>query len=292
MRLNLYGLLIALGVLAAVIYMGREAKRLSLPDDLAVDLALWSVPIAVVFARLYYVAFALDTYRGDWLGILRFWEGGLAIYGGIIGGTLGVFLLSRRRKLHFLQLMDLMAPAVILGQAIGRWGNFFNGEAFGFTVSQPGWQFFPIAVFVDGQWHLATFFYESLWNILGFLVLLRLRKRCYEAGYGFVLLCYLLWYALGRMVIEGLRTDSLMLGSLRVSQVLSVALIAIAGFLLLYRMQHILPRLWILMAGLLLLVPVLLGAPAFLIPAYLALAAFVFSALWLFWPKPGEGIKA
>lgn len=128
MSLRIYGLLIALGVLAAVIYMSRESKRLSLPADLAVDVALWAVPPAVVFARLYYVAFTWDYYRAHPLAILRFWEGGLAIYGGVLGGALGVFLLSRRRKLSFALLADLVAPGLLLAQAIGRWGNFFNRE--------------------------------------------------------------------------------------------------------------------------------------------------------------------
>ncbi len=237
MRLNLYGLSIALGILAAVIYMSGEAKRSGLPGDIAVDAALWAVPPAVIFARLYYVAFTWERYRGDLPAIFRIWEGGLAIYGGVIGGALGVLLLSRRRKIPYPALADLIAPGLILAQAIGRWGNFFNGEAFGRPITDPAWQFFPIAVFTDGGWHMAAFFYESLWNLLGFLFLLRLKQRFRQRGRGYVFLWYLIWYGLGRMVIEGLRTDSLMLGPYRVSQLLSIMLVTLPGILMVYRLK-------------------------------------------------------
>lgn len=234
MRLNLYGLTIALGILAAVIYMTREAKRSGLPGDIAVDAALWAVPPAVIFARLYYVAFTWERYRGDLSAILRIWEGGLAIYGGVIGGALGILLLSRRRKIPYSALADLIAPGLILAQAIGRWGNFFNGEAFGRPITDPALQFFPVAVFTDGGWHMAAFFYESLWNLLGFLFLIRLKERFRQKGRGYVFLWYLIWYGLGRMVIEGLRTDSLMLGQFRISQLLSMALVILPGILMVF----------------------------------------------------------
>ena len=237
MTINLYGILIALGVVAAVLYMSREAKRLSLPDETAVDMALWSVPIAVLFSRFYYVAFTWERYRHDFISIFKVWEGGLAIYGGVIGGALGVYALSRYKKLPFLQLLDLVAPGLILGQAIGRWGNFFNGEAFGEAITNPAWQFFPAAVFVEGQWHIATFFYESAFNLLGFFVLLRLRKWSYRRGHGFLLQWYFIWYGLVRLVIEGLRTDSLMWGGVRVSQALSALLAVASGLVMLYRLR-------------------------------------------------------
>ena len=125
-------------------------------------------------------------------------------------------------------LADMTAPSLILGQAIGRWGNYFNGEAYGYEVIDPRWQFFPVAVQVDGTWHMATFFYESVWNMAGFAFLYLNRKRFQQKGYGHVFLWYIVWYGLGRMLIESLRTDSLMLGSLRVSQLLSVVACAVA----------------------------------------------------------------
>lgn len=292
MRFNLYGMLIALGVLGAVIYMGRECKRRSLPHDLAVDIALWAVPLAVVVSRLYYVVFTWERYRYDLLSILRVWEGGLAIYGGVLGGALGVFLLSKRRKLSFALLADLVAPALILGQAIGRWGNFFNGEAYGNLVSNPAWQFFPIAVFTDGQWHLATFFIESIWNLAGFLVLLKLRDQCYARGNGTLFLWYLLWYGLGRMVIEGLRTDSLMLGAMRVSQVLSVLMMAVSGVLLVLRSKLSFLHTISLAAGLCLLVLASVNVSWALIPGYVLMAVFVFNLLFSFSRLQPVGDKA
>ena len=280
MHLNLYGIFIALGVIAAEFYMGREVRRLSLPSDLAVDMALWSVPLAVLFSRIYYVIFTWERYKGDFFSIFRVWEGGLAIYGGVIGGALGVYLLSKRRKIPFFTLTALVAPGLILGQAIGRWGNFFNGEAFGNAVTDPAWQFFPVSVQVGGSWHLATFFYESLWNLAGFGLLLLLRKRTEKKGQGWLFACYLLWYGLGRMMIEGLRTDSLMLGQLRVSQVVSVALVVIAGALMVYKLK--LGKLLLLpsLIGLVLLVLAAFGQAWALPLAYIALAIFVVSVLY------------
>ena len=247
MRFNLYGLLIALGVLAAVFYISREAKRLRLGEELPVDIALWVVPPAILFSRIYYVVFNYSQYEGDLLSIFRVWEGGLAIYGGVIGGLLGGFLLSKRKKLSFALLADLVAPGLLLGQAIGRWGNFFNLEAFGYQVNTPALQFFPFAVRLGNTWHLATFFYESLWNLLGFVLLFKLRDLCYKKGRGWVFAWYLVWYGLGRMMIEGLRTDSLMLGDLRVSQGLSVVLLAVTGFVMVMRLK--LRKAWLLLLG-------------------------------------------
>lgn len=231
--ISIYGLLIACAILLAVLLCQREARRRALPPDTGIDMALWAVPPAVLCARLYYVAFRWDLYAREPLSILYFWQGGLAIYGAVIGGFLGLLALSRRRRIPFLTLLDIAAPVVILGQAIGRWGNFFNGEAYGYEVTNPFWQFFPAAVYADGAWHLATFFYESCWDLAGFLLLWRYRKKAGQPGD--VFFRYLLWYGLGRMVIEGLRTDSLMLGPIRVSQALSALLVLAALAVILRR---------------------------------------------------------
>ena len=227
----IYGLLIALGILLAVVLCHRQEKEKGLPTDTAFDLALWVVPFAIVGARLYYVAFQWANYKDNLLSIFYIWEGGMAIYGGIIGGVLGGLIMSRRKKLPFPKLADMVAPVLLLGQCIGRWGNFVNGEAYGYAIQNPAFWFFPVAVNIDGVWHMATFFYESLWNFIGFLILWLNRKKVRRDGN--VFLCYLVWYGLGRGVIEGLRTDSLMWGPLRVSQWLSVVLVA-AGVLLLW----------------------------------------------------------
>lgn len=228
-----YGLLIAIAIALGVFLCSRQEKRLGLPKDITVDFALCVVPAAVIGARLYYVAFQWDMYRDDPLRILHIWEGGLAIYGGVIGGAIAALIFSRVKKVSFSALADMVAPALILGQAIGRWGNFVNGEAYGQLIENPAFQFFPLAVYVNEEWHMATFFYESLWNFIGFWLLWLNRKRVTARGNLF--LAYLCWYGLGRMVIEGWRTDSLMWGAFRVSQVLSAALVLAAAVLLVIR---------------------------------------------------------
>ncbi len=220
----IYGLLIA-GAMALGVYLcSRQEKTLGLPKDTAVDFALWALPAAIVGARLYYVAFQWPMYAADPVRVLYLWEGGLAIYGGVIAGAVCALAFSKLKRVSFAALADMAAPALILGQAIGRWGNFVNQEAYGEVIKNPALQFFPLAVFADGKWHMATFFYESLWNFIGFWLLWLNRKRVSARGNLF--LGYLCWYGLGRAVIEGLRTDSLMWGSVRVSQALSVVLCA------------------------------------------------------------------
>ena len=223
----IYGLLIASAIALGAWYCMCQEKRLGLPKDTAVDFALWAVPFAIVGARLYYVVFNWDYYSARPEDIVKVWEGGMAIYGGVIGGAVGVWLMSRLKKLSFGTLADMVAPALILGQAIGRWGNFVNGEAYGRLITDPQWQFFPAAVFVGNEWHMATFFYESMWDLAGFFLLHSLRKKMKKPGDLFLL--YLVWYGFGRMIIEGLRTDSLMWGPFRVSQVLSLALVLLGG---------------------------------------------------------------
>ena len=233
--IQLYGLLIAAAVAIGAWLCTREEKRLALPKDTSLDIVLYAVPLAVVFARIYYVIFSWQQFAQQPLRIFYVWEGGLAIYGGVIGGALGVWLLSKRRGIRFSLLADVVAPALLLGQAIGRWGNYFNGEAFGYIISSPQWRFFPVAVFVQGQWHMATFLYESLWNFLGCIFLYRSRRRfCAKGRTGHVFMWYMAWYGLGRLYIEGLRTDSLMLGDIRISQLVSLVLCA-SGLLLIAR---------------------------------------------------------
>ncbi len=229
----IYGLLIAGAMALGVFLCSRQEKRLNLPKDTAVDFALWVLPAAIVGARLYYVAFQWPIYASDPLRILYLWEGGLAIYGGVIGGAIAALVFSRVKKVSFAALADMVAPVLILGQAIGRWGNFVNQEAYGRVIENQALQFFPVAVFADGEWHMAAFFYESLWDFIGFWLLWLNRKRVRVRGDLF--LGYLVWYGLGRAVIEGLRTDSLMWGGIRVSQVLSVLLCISAGIALLVR---------------------------------------------------------
>ncbi len=230
---SVYGLLIATAVCAAVVYMMTQQKRLGLPEDTALDFALWAVPFGVVGARIYYCVFNWTVFESNPISVFFVWEGGLAIYGGIIGGVVGLWLMCAKKKLNMPTLMDLAAPGLLLAQAIGRWGNFFNQEAHGAAVTDPALQFFPYAVIANGEWVQATFFYESLWNLIGFFVLHGVRKRFKKPGS--LLLLYCVWYGTGRFFIEGLRTDSLMWGPVRVSQALSLLLVITGAGLLLKR---------------------------------------------------------
>ena len=219
-----YGLLIALGIaLGIALAMARE-RKFGLPRDTVVDLALWGVPSAIIGARLYYVLFAWDTYAGNPVSALYVWEGGLAIYGGLLGGLLAGLIYAKVKRLNFWTLTDLVAPSFALGQAIGRWGNFFNQEAYGVPVPAEWMRRFPIAVYIeaDGLWHCATFFYESAWCLLIVILLLLLDKKGVFKRPGDTFFTYVLLYSVERALVEGLRTDSLWWGPLRVSQALSV----------------------------------------------------------------------
>ena len=223
-----YSFLIVLGVALAVFLACREEKRAGLKKDTVVDLALWLLPAGILGARLYYVLFSWDQFLPDPFSVFRIWEGGIAIYGAVLAGFVTVLLFARRRKLPPLLLCDLIAPGLALAQAVGRWGNYFNMEAYGLPVSRASLCFFPLAVQIPENgtyvWHLATFFYESCWDFLIFVFLL-LARRSLLRRRGDVFCCYAFLYAAGRFVIEDLRMDSLYASSsVRVSQLLSAAL--------------------------------------------------------------------
>ena len=233
-----YGLLIAVGLVLGVLCASMREKKLGVKKDTTLDFLLLAMPLALVGARAYYVAFTWDSYAGDPVSILNLREGGLAIYGGVIGGVLAALIFSRWKKVPFAALADLCAPALALGQAIGRWGNFFNQEAYGVALENPALQFFPAAVHIeaDGLWHAATFFYESAWCLLIVIALLLAEHGGYFRRRGDLFAAYLFLYAAERTVVEGLRTDSLMLGAIRVSQLLSGALmLAVTVYILLRR---------------------------------------------------------
>ena len=244
-----YGLLIASAVLIGVTLSQYLAKRRGVNPELMADLAIWLVIGAIPFARLYYVLFQWQQYaQYPWWYVFAIWQGGIAIHGAIIGGTIATLLFARSRKISFWQLADLVAPSLILGQAIGRWGNFFNGEAYGRATDLP-WK---LAIFDEirnrqgevvervfrGYFH-PTFLYESLWNLGVFILLLSLffwgLKNSNRLKTGTIIAVYLIAYSLGRVWIEGLRTDSLMLGPLRIAQVVSLIAIAL-GLIILARL--------------------------------------------------------
>lgn len=228
-----YGILIVLGVALGMLLCSRREKRFSLPKDTTVNLILIALPLALVCARAYYVIFSWDYYSAHPDRILSVRDGGLAIYGGLLGGMLGAFLYARHAKIPFMQLADLAAPALALGQCIGRWGNFVNQEAYGNPVTDPAWQFFPAAVYIEreGGYFQATFFYESAWCFLIVLFLLLAEKRGWFRKRGDEFLAYALLYAVERAVVEGLRSDSLYWDGIRVSQLLSLLIaLAIAAY--------------------------------------------------------------
>ena len=228
-----YGILIALGVLLAVLLAGSREQRLGLKPETALNLALIAVPAALVCARAYYVIFSWDYYAAHPADILNIRQGGLAIYGGVIGGILAGYLYCRATRTNFAVGLDLAAPSIALGQAIGRWGNFLNQEAYGRLVTDPKLQFVPLAVQIEGSgWHWATFFYESAWCALIVIFLLVQERRGFFRRRGDVFGWYLFLYGLERALVEGLRTDSLYLGPMRVSQLLSLAALLILALTL------------------------------------------------------------
>lgn len=231
-----YGLLIALGVLAGCLLSSVREKKLGVPKDTSINLALLCVPVGILCARLYYVAFSWSYYAAHPAEIFAFRDGGLAVYGGIAGALFAGWIYGRRKKLSFYKMLDLVAPAVALGQCIGRWGNFLNQEAYGMAVQNPHFQFFPFAVYIDGSgWHYAAFFYESLWCAIIVAALLIGEKKHVFQKNGDTFFAYAFLYAAERSVVEGLRTDSLYIGPLRVSQLLSLCMLLLISALLLRR---------------------------------------------------------
>ena len=222
-----YSFLIVAGIVLAVIMACRQEKKLGMPQDTMIDLSLWLLPCGIIGARLYYVVFSWDQFHDDLWSVFRIWEGGIAIYGGIIGGFFALLFFCRRRNLSPMQVCDVIAPGLALAQSIGRWGNWFNIEAYGLRVTRTYLCFFPLAVQVpsDGMaWHLASFFYESIWDFSVFLFLVYMRKKKLNQK-GDVFYFYLFLYAAGRLIIEETRLDSLYLSSsVRISQLISIIL--------------------------------------------------------------------
>ena len=223
-----YGVIIACGLLLGILLGNYRAKKRGWSSDLLLDFILLAVPLAIIGARAYYVAFEWDYFAADPSKIIAINEGGLAIYGAVIGGFLAAFLFSKAAKFPFLKLIDLVIPSLILGQAMGRWGNFINQEAFGALITNSKLQFFPLAVYIQslGEWHQATFFYESFCNSILLVITLLLGRKGVKNGT--LLATYFIGYGTIRAIIEGLRTDSLYLfGNIRVSQLLSALLVLV-----------------------------------------------------------------
>lgn len=232
LEIRWYGLLIASAVLIGTVLALKEAKRKGVKEETLIDMLLFAVPAAIIGARAYYVIFMWDYYSKNPSQILNIRGGGLAIHGVIIAGTLVVIIFAKVRKESFWKLADIVAPSLILGQAIGRWGNFANQEAHGGPTDLP-W-----GIMVDGVKVHPTFLYESIWNLLvfGFLLWYRRKKATVE---GEIYVLYLILYSVGRFFIEGIRTDSLMLGPFRVAQLISLAIIMSGGAYLIWKKKRI-----------------------------------------------------
>ena len=226
-----YGLLISSAMLIGYFGANHYVKKQGLDQDNFLSVILWTIIIGVLGARAYYVIFNLSYYSAHPSEIIAIWHGGLAIHGGILGGLIAGYLSCRHYKLDFWQTADIISPWVALAQAIGRWGNFFNQEAYGYAVDP---NVVPWAMYIDGAYRHPTFLYESIWDLCTFMLLMYLnRKSSLKQGESF--LAYLISSSAIRFLIETLRTDSLMLGSLRMAQVMSVVLIIIAVSLIIYR---------------------------------------------------------
>ena len=218
-----YGVKIAVGFLLAVLYVTRRSKEFGIKSDDLVDMLIYAVPTAMICARLYYVVFNFSLFRDNLPAVIRIWDGGIAIYGAVIGGVLAAYIFSRVRRINLPAILDISSLGLLIGQALGRWGNFVNREAYGAVTDA----FLRMGIYVNENGVLRqifvhpTFLYESLWNAAGFVFLHLFSKKLRRYD-GQIFLMYLAWYGLGRGFIEGLRTDSLYLfgTGLRISQVL------------------------------------------------------------------------
>lgn len=215
LKIHWYGIIISCAALCGMYLAIWEGKRFGIPSEFFMDLLLFGVPSAVIAARIYYVAFKWDDYKGDLWQVFAVWNGGIAIYGALIGALICGYVLSRKKGYSFWKIADICAPGLLVGQMIGRWGNFMNQEAYGGPVSQkflsetlslPDW--IVNQMNVSGIFHHPTFLYESLWNLVGLALLFVLRRQTFLKA-GELLMSYFVWYSLGRFYIEGLRTDSL-----------------------------------------------------------------------------------
>ncbi len=237
-----YSICIVVGMICGMYLVYSEAKKKHISENVMTNLIFSTVVLAIIGARLYYVAFRWDYYSNNLMEILEIWNGGLAIHGAILLGGLSLILYTRKHKLDTLVILDICSVGLIIGQAIGRWGNFFNQEAYGSEVSleflksifMPG--FIIDGMHINGTYYHPTFLYESIWCLIGFIVLFIIRRKRYiKTGQIFGVYC--MWYSLGRFFIEGMRQDSLMLGSLKAAQIVSIAMFLVGLFFFVRRFK-------------------------------------------------------
>ena len=231
LQIRWYGIIIAGGVLAAFLLSSVLAKKKGVSFDDIVDAFIWAFPIAIVGARAYYVAFEFKNFD-SFADMINIRTGGLAIHGGLIAGIITAYIVLRIKKVNFWEYIDVVIPAVVLAQGIGRWGNFMNHEAFGPATTLEHLQNLHLPDFIingmniEGVYHIPAFLYESIWCLIGFIILLVFRRNKYTK-IGMVTALYMIWYSIGRFFVEGLRQDSLMLGNIKVAQIASIILIIV-----------------------------------------------------------------
>ena len=241
-QINWYSFFIFLAMATAAFLVFKESKKKDLDQDTLVDIMFYVLIFGILGARIYYVLFNLSYYLSNPLEIIQIWQGGLAIHGGIIAGLIFVILYSKKKKLKLPLLTDIIVPGLIIGQAIGRWGNFFNQEAFGRIVKLSTLENMHLPKFIiegmhiNGFYREPTFLYESVMSLIGFIVLMILRKNK-KIKTGQLTSIYLVWYGIIRLIIEGMRSDSLMLGPLRIAQIVSIVFI-ISGIILFVKSKN------------------------------------------------------
>ena len=234
-----YSFFLIIAFLIGGLLILREAKKQNIEEDFIVNLFFYTVPIAFLGARLYYVIFNFDYYSVNLVDIFKIWEGGLAIHGGMLASFLFIYYYTKKHQVSLFKTTDILVISLILGQAIGRWGNFFNGEAHGVETTLVALQnlhlpsFIIKGMYINGHYYVPTFLYESIWDFIGFLLLFFYRSMK-TTKIGQTTGLYLVWYGVGRCMIEGMRTDSLMLGNIRMAQLVSIVTLVI-GIVLMIR---------------------------------------------------------
>ncbi len=239
-----YSIMILFGLLVGLSVIYKEMKKQKVNIEFFTNLAFYTVILGIIGARIYYVLFNLDYYKNNVLEIFEIWNGGLAIHGGIILGGLFALFYCHKHKVNTYRILDICVVGLIIAQAIGRWGNFFNQEAYGILTTKEHLLSLHIPLFIvngmniGGNFYHPTFLYESIWNMLGFILLLLIRKYVKKLKTGQLTGIYFIWYSLGRFPIEGMRTDSLMLGNLRVAQIVSLILLISGIILIIVRQKN------------------------------------------------------
>lgn len=232
-----YAIFILSGIIVAYILINKESKKYNISSSFVSNLIFWCVIFGIIGARIYYVLFNLDYYMQDPIEIIKIWNGGLAIHGGIIAGIITLVVYCKKYKINILKMTDIACVGVIIAQAIGRWGNFFNGEAHGGIVSRAFLENLHLPNFIIEGMHIGkyyyapTYLYESILNVIGFILLIIIRKFK-KIKLGNITALYLIWYGIVRFIIESMRTDSLLLGNMKIAQLISIIMIIIGIIML------------------------------------------------------------